>query len=113
MDTPAVGARVGAECSSNAECAGEQCLIPAGGPRFCSAYCSLRAPTACNFGAPDSPQEAACTDVFVSNGSVGEGLRDLGVCRELCDIDANCVRPGWFCEPRAGLPRAGICDFTE
>jgi hypothetical protein len=113
-DSPASGGEIGAACDTDTDCAGGLCIFPVGGPAFCTAYCALYQVSACAWGNNASPRQAACKDPLVSNGMIGEGTGDLGLCRELCDTDSDCAQPGWFCIIGPGLPeRAGFCDFKR
>jgi hypothetical protein len=119
-DTANEGLPIGAPCTADSPaCAGGLCLPVTDTIGFCSAACRLTslgagAVSGCGYGRTANPREAACLSPYagVSNED-SEGLGDIGVCLELCDVPADCGQSGWRCVIETGveelLGRAGYC----
>lgn len=109
VDTPSVGAPIGAPCDSGEACAGGACQSSAAGPFFCTAYCSFGT-FGCGYGRNAAPREAMCLAAAVFDATGSEGIGDVGICLELCDVAADCSQPGWQCLVTPEVQgRAGAC----
>jgi hypothetical protein len=116
-DLPAPGAPVGSACGVDTDCDGRACEDQVDGVGVCTANCVLGSLSGCGFGGSAEPREAACVIPAISAGRFSEGPGDLGLCLELCDVDADCLRTaeGFGCRPlNADLTvffgRAGACS---
>jgi hypothetical protein len=80
---------------------------------FCSANCTFGILSGCGFAvqAAEGTRDAACLLPQFANGTAG----DLGLCIELCDVDADCEQDDYVCVldlspgAQAQLGRAGEC----
>jgi len=115
-DGPSPGAPTGSSCTLTSDCDGRMCENRVDGVGVCTALCVLGSRSGCGFGlAPDS-RDVGCVTPLVSSGRFSEGPGDLGLCQELCDVDADCERnaSGFGCRPiREELVtffgRSGVC----
>jgi hypothetical protein len=116
-DVQAPGATAGASCRLTTECNGLMCEDLEAGVGTCTSLCVLGSLDACGFGRDAILRDAACLGPLVSAGRFSEAEGDLGLCQEVCDVDADCQRAaeGWVC--RALNPalaefigRSGACD---
>lgn len=105
-DGRAPGAPVGSSCTLDSDCDGRSCesrvqiTTDAGVQRVgtCSAECVLGALQGCGYAHDDPARGAACITALVSSGRFSEGPGDLGICRELCDVDSDCLQaPTFIC----------------
>jgi hypothetical protein len=121
-DTPSEGLPIGALCNpteSPAVCAGGFCLPVSDTEGVCAAACRLSSLTpgavsGCGYGTAADPREAACLLPYAGISTQdSEGLGDIGICLELCDVPEDCGQPGWRCIVEAGLNellgRPGYC----
>jgi hypothetical protein len=105
VDTAPVGGGIGVACDpegEGAECASGICLtfsntagVAQGG--FCSASCTFGAQFGCGYapGTPETtPRDTFCLQAQLDDGRPG----DLGLCFEVCDVDADCVQGDWVCD---------------
>ncbi len=99
---------IGDACSVDEDCQSNLCDI-VGPLGVCSQLCVLGQVGGCGYAASDSERPAACLNAFVQQSRFAEGIGDLGMCREVCDVDADCrqVDAGWACRPLS----AGAADF--
>jgi hypothetical protein len=98
-DGPSPGAPTGTRCELTTNCDGRACEDRIDGVGVCTAECVLGSLSGCGYG-PDAPlRKAACLTPLVSAGRFSEGPGDLGLCRELCDVDSDCLRAaeGFVC----------------
>ncbi|HEU4583043.1 MAG TPA: hypothetical protein VFS67_32510 [Polyangiaceae bacterium] len=124
-DGPAPGAPTGSRCTFDTDCDGKACEDrvqvdngDAGVQRVgtCTAECVLGAVEGCGYAHDDRTRKAACITALVSSGRFSEGPGDLGLCRELCDVDSDCLQaPVFFCRPLteslvAYTGRKGACS---
>ncbi len=115
-DQAAEGQPIGSPCAQDTDCAGNRCFVLNNGESACTAPCVLGHPAGCGFGATASPREAGCATPAIGGVTGSEGAGDVGLCLELCDVDADCrqaVTRGWECLPRPEaepLGRVGICS---
>lgn len=107
-DGRAPGAPVGSSCTLDTDCDGKACENrvqidngDAGVSRVgtCTAECVLGALQGCGYAHDDPQRKAACITALVSSGRFSEGPGDLGLCRELCDVDSDCLQAatGFIC----------------
>jgi hypothetical protein len=67
----------------------------------------------CGFDEMASSREAACVAPLVTGGGASEGVGDVGICFELCDLTDPCAQPEWQCLLGQGLPGGrGVCQFV-
>lgn len=96
------GAPIGASCTLDSECSGYSCEDrDSEGIGVCTATCVLGSLSGCGYGREPSSRDAACLTPVVAQGRFSEGVGDLGLCRELCDVAADCEQAGegWACAP--------------
>ncbi|HWO12850.1 MAG TPA: hypothetical protein VNN80_25300 [Polyangiaceae bacterium] len=96
------GAPIGAACTLDSNCSGYACEDrDAEGVGVCTASCVLGSLSGCGYGREPSSRDAACLTPFVAAGRFSEGVGDLGLCRELCDVPEDCEQAaaGWICTP--------------
>jgi hypothetical protein len=115
-DLPSPGAPVGSSCALTTDCDGRMCEDRVDGVGVCTARCVLGSLSGCGYGATSSSRDVGCVTPLVSAGRFSEGPGDLGLCQELCDVDADCLRntTGFACRPlnqalAAFLGRSGAC----
>jgi hypothetical protein len=115
-DLPSPGAPVGSSCTLTSNCDGRMCEDRSSGVGVCTAQCVLGSLSGCGYAATSSSREVGCVTPLVSSGRFSEGPGDLGLCQELCDVDADCLRntTGFACRPlnqelAAFLGRSGAC----
>jgi hypothetical protein len=98
-DRASSGLAIGAPCTSDSQCAARDCQ------GVCTARCSAgRQNNGCGFGIRASLRAAAC--VLAPSGSFG----DVGLCLEVCDVDADCTEPAATCSPGVfNTGRSGFC----
>lgn len=114
------GAPPGSRCTLDADCDGQMCEDRIGIVGVCTATCVLGALSGCGYGADASPRDVACLTPLVVVNRFSEGAGDLGLCRELCDVDADCLRAdnGSTCQPltaeaSAFFGRSGACGPSD
>ena len=101
------GAPTGSSCEFTTDCDGLMCEDrvqlsdgDAGTRRVgtCTAECVLGALEGCGYAHDEPTRKAACITALVSSGRFSEGPGDLGICRELCDVDSDCLQaPRFIC----------------
>ena len=116
---PSPGLPIGSSCTLDTNCDGRSCEARVGGVGTCSAACVLGSLAGCGYARDDENRKAACITALVASGRFSEGPGDLGICRELCDVDSDCLQAatGFVCRPlNAGLAtftgRSGACVRT-
>jgi hypothetical protein len=112
----APGAPTGSACSLEADCDGHSCENRVNGIGVCTAACTLGSLSGCGYSREDATRKAACVTAQVAASRFSEGSGDLGFCRELCDVDSDCIQAahGFGCAPftdqaAAFFGRAGAC----
>jgi hypothetical protein len=116
-DLPPPGGPISAACSDEDECSGRLCDgLSSADVGVCTAPCVLGQLSGCGFAADDPARGAACITSFVQVAGFAEGIGDLGICRELCDVAGDCLRAGegWICRPLSAAAseyfgRSGAC----
>lgn len=108
------GAEVGAACETDDDCAGRRCIADGPNARLCTAPCVFGQPVGCGQGITANPRSKACFRPVVTGFASSEGLGDVGLCIEACDVDSDClqVASGFVCvaDPVVSrFGRAGIC----
>lgn len=103
-DTQFPGAPVGAACSLDADCSGNECEDQNDeNIGVCTSTCVLGSLSGCGFGhEAGAGRGAACLTPLVALAGFSEGVGDLGLCRELCDVAEECEQAasaGWICTP--------------
>lgn len=99
-DAQIPGASVGAACSLDSDCSGYACEDRNDeGIGVCTATCVLGALSGCGYGHDVSERDAACLTPLVAANRFSEGVGDLGLCREVCDVAEDCQQAGWVCRP--------------
>ncbi|HVZ32564.1 MAG TPA: hypothetical protein VG963_09060, partial [Polyangiaceae bacterium] len=103
------GAPVGSRCELTTDCDGKKCenrvQVDDGdaGTQLvgtCTADCLLGVLEGCGYAHDDPSRKAACITPLVASGRFSEGPGDVGVCRELCDVDSDCLQaPVFVCRP--------------
>jgi hypothetical protein len=89
---PSPGAESGSRCELDSDCDGQMCENRVNGVGICTAPCVLGSLAGCGY-AEDAPvRDVACLTPLVAAGRFSEGVGDLGLCRELCDVDTDCSR---------------------
>jgi hypothetical protein len=117
---PSPGASTGASCGLDSDCDGLMCESRVDGVGICTATCVLGSLSGCGFAADATVREVGCLTPMVAAGRFSEGVGDVGLCRELCDVDTDCQRAGdgLVCRPltadaAAFLGRSGACAGAE
>lgn len=119
--SPAPGEPIGSRCNVDRDCDGDSCEDrDAENIGVCTALCVLGSLDGCGYAADANPREAACLTPLVAAGRFSEGSGDVGLCRELCDVAADCQRAGegWICSPltealASFVGRSGACAAPE
>jgi hypothetical protein len=75
-------------------------------------------PVGCGDGVSAEPRNYACLQPLIRGTFSAEGIGDVGLCVEVCDVDADCaqVESGFVCRPDdrvAAVGRAGFCLTPE
>jgi hypothetical protein len=98
-NVPSPGLPSGSRCELDTNCDGRACEDRIDGVGTCTALCTLGALAGCGYDRDDPARKAACIVPLVSAGGFGEGPGDLGLCRELCSVDSDCLRAdeGFVC----------------
>jgi hypothetical protein len=119
-DVRSPGAPTGSSCTLDTNCDGKACESRIDGVGVCTAECVLGALAGCGYASDEPQRKAACITPLVAAGRFSEGPGDLGLCRELCDVDSDCleVANGFVCRPiNAALAsftgRSGACVRTS
>ncbi len=109
-DAPSPGLPSGSRCELDTDCDGRACEDRVGGVGTCTALCTLGALSGCGYERNDPARKAACIVPLVSAGRFSEGPGDLGMCRELCSVDSDCLRAneGFVCRPLT----AALAEYT-
>jgi hypothetical protein len=109
-DVRSPGAPTGSSCTLDTNCDGKACEGRVGGVGTCTAECVLGALAGCGYAHDEPLRKAACLTALVSAGRFSEGPGDLGLCQELCDVDADCLQAanGFVCRPL----NAALASFT-
>jgi hypothetical protein len=114
---PAPGAPAGSRCRLTTECDGKMCEDIVNGVGVCTSLCVLGSLAGCGYEQDSESRGAACLIPLVAAGRFSEAAGDLGLCRELCDVPADCRRAdeGWECRPlsaaaSAFVGRVGACS---
>jgi hypothetical protein len=118
---PAPGSSSGARCEFDNDCDGQMCENRDDeGIGTCTAPCVAGVLSGCGFASDAPVREVACLSVLVAAGGFSEGIGDVGVCRELCDVVTDCQRAndGFICrelrpESAAFFGRSGACTNVE
>jgi hypothetical protein len=107
---PAPGLPSGSRCELDTDCDGRACEDREDGVGTCTALCTLGSLAGCGYGREDPARKAACIVPLVSAGNFGEGPGDLGLCRELCSVDSDCLRAdeGFVCRQLT----AALAEYT-
>ena len=110
------GATTGASCTEDMDCDGTCDNVDAEGVGNCTSQCVLGSLSGCGYGADAESRDAACLAPFIAISRFSEGVGDLGLCRELCDVAEDCERfaDGFICTPindgaAAFFGRPGAC----
>jgi hypothetical protein len=98
---------MGAPCADEGDCFGNPCITLTGAPQFCSGICPFGSLDGCL--AFDPPREAACLDAYYVGGDFG----DVGICAELCDVDAEPLDDRYGAGTAATFGRVGFCDYID
>lgn len=100
-NAPAPGLPSGSRCELDTDCDGRACEDREDGVGTCTALCTLGALAGCGYDREDPARKASCIVPLVSAGRFSEGPGDLGLCRELCSVDSDCLRAneGFVCRP--------------
>jgi hypothetical protein len=113
---PSPGAPVGSACMFEADCDGQACESRIDGVGVCTADCVLGSLAGCGYAATAELRKAGCITPLVAAGRFSEGPGDVGICRELCDVDSDCLQAanGFVCRPltealAAFTGRTGAC----
>lgn len=114
---PPPGNPVGSACSLETDCDGHECEDrDSAGVGTCTALCTLGALSGCGYARDSSARGAACLTAKVQANRFSEGSGDVGLCRELCDVDSDCIQAahGFGCvlfsdAAAAFFGRAGAC----
>lgn len=94
------GAPIGAACSLDSDCSGYACEDRNDeGIGVCTATCVLGSLSGCGYGHDVSERGAACLTPLVAANRFSEGVGDVGLCREVCDVAEDCQQAGWVCTP--------------
>jgi hypothetical protein len=94
------GASIGAACSLDSDCSGYACEDRnAEGIGVCTATCVLGSLSGCGYGHDVAARGAACLTPLVAANRFSEGVGDLGLCREVCNVNEDCQQAGWVCTP--------------
>ncbi len=117
-DTPAPpGLPLGAACTASVQCVSQSC-VQVGGVNFCSANCVFGQPVGCGYGLTANPRDGFCVRPRVTGFTGAEGRGDMGLCAEICTVDADCEQAASgavICDPSeeiaARFGRTGICDL--
>lgn len=131
VDDRPTGGEIGAACEADSDCQGNVCvgvgdqLFTDGGvflgftDAFCSAPCVFGQPVGCGFGPTAESRDSVCGIPRIRGFFTDEGIGDVGLCLDVCDVDEDCVQAqenGWFCsaEPAtiAALGR-GVCSAPD
>jgi hypothetical protein len=109
-DVTSPGQPSGARCELDTQCDGQACEDRTDGVGTCTAECVLGSLAGCGYGRDDPARKAACLIPLVAAGRFGEGPGDMGLCRELCSVDSDCLRAaeGFVCRPL----NAALAAFT-
>jgi len=100
-DVRSPGLPSGSSCTLDTNCDGRACEFRVDGVGTCTAECVLGTLAGCGYARDDEKRKAACITALVSAGRFSEGPGDLGLCRELCDVDSDCLQAatGFVCRP--------------
>ena len=102
---------LGARCNPNAvvdECADGTCYVyDAVGNGFCSSSCRIGTVPQCGWNGTSTTAEGLCLLVVDSAASSA----DLGFCSQLCNCDADCLGPGFVCNPLTALSQLGKAGY--
>ena len=87
------GAPAGARCTLATDCDGRECVDRNDEDvGTCTSLCTLGVLAGCGYAGDAEERGAACLAPLVSGGGFSEGVGDVGVCQQLCDVDADCSR---------------------
>lgn len=110
QDVAPSGAAIGEPCTDDTECIGGLCLTFGNGAAVCSAECTYGS-GGCGYSAESTSRDAVCALPFLRNALASEGLGDLGLCIEVCDVGSDCTLPNSVCQlAELNTGRAGACD---
>jgi hypothetical protein len=109
-DIRSPGAPIGSSCTLDTNCDGRACEDRSDGVGVCTAECVLGSLSGCGYARDEAKRKAACITPLVAAGRFSEGPGDLGLCRELCDVDSDCLQAaaGFVCRP----VNAALAEFT-
>jgi len=115
---PPPGSPIGSACSLETDCDGHECEDRGSdNVGTCTALCTLGAKSGCGYARDDASRGAACVTAKVQANRFSEGPGDVGLCRELCDVDSDCIQAahGFGCTlfseaAAAFFGRAGACS---
>ena len=102
---------LGSHCDPNAavdECADGTCfLYDDAGNGFCSSACRIGTVPQCGWDGQSTDASGLCLLVVDSNASNA----DVGFCAQLCNCDADCLYPGFICNPVSALGQLGKAGY--
>jgi hypothetical protein len=109
-DLGSPGSPIGSSCTLDTNCDGRSCESRVAGVGTCAADCVLGSLSGCGYSRDAEKRKAACITARIASGRFSEGPGDLGVCRELCDVDSDCLQAatGFVCRPL----NESLAEFT-
>jgi hypothetical protein len=104
-------------CERNDDCNGRLCdEVPGDAGGVCTGPCVLGQLAGCGFAEGAVSRDVVCLSPLVQSGRFSEGVGDIGLCREVCDEDTDCLLfdLGWGCSPLSPAAaeffgRSGAC----